>query len=160
MQVRVYTALIVLKSFSDLREKYKQLWHNDINATFEYTKILSEMSYYRRRIKYWRKKHNWKSAHYYRCLYAKQKRLFKKYRKAYKKDLLIAQLLLTDIKFSAIIAVHYLILNYEEARDRNMWNPWLKAISRYNGGWYNKRYIRRVIRNMNIVRKYKKFLEN
>ena len=52
--------------------------------------------------------------------------------------------LLHDDKFAATITVHYLIMNYEEALDRNMWNPWFKTVSKYNGGWANLVYVHKV----------------
>ena len=60
--------------------------------------------------------------------------------------------LLHDDKFAATITVHYLIMNYEEALDRNMWNPWFKTVSKYNGGWTNLVYVRKVQKDMEFLR--------
>lgn len=60
--------------------------------------------------------------------------------------------LLNNTRFSAIIAGNYLIMCYEEAQKRKMWNPWYKAVSRYNGGWSNNTYVRKVSRKIKLLK--------
>ena len=153
LQIRVKTVLEVLKNFPSLRKQYASLWHPDTDVIDKYVLIIKKMHYFRYKMHHAR---SWKARHQYKALYEKQRAEFKKYKKAYRKDLDIAEILLTDIGFSAKIAAHYLILNYQVAKKRHYWNPWWKAVSRYNGGWMNKSYVRRVIRNMRIIRKLKR----
>ena len=141
MQIRVRTVLEVLKNNLKLRNRYQYFWHSDINAIDKYVPILIAMKYYHKK---WRRSTGHR-AQYYRKKYIYARKQFARYRKAYRKDLLIAETLLTDIKFSATIAANYLILNYEIAQKRHYWNPWWKAVSRYNGGWENVKYVHGVI---------------
>lgn len=67
-------------------------------------------------------------------------------------DLLVSALLHNDA-FSTMIAAKYLIMNYEKAKSRQMWNPWYRAISRHNGGWNNMRYFKAVMKNMKFLEK-------
>lgn len=52
--------------------------------------------------------------------------------------------LLNDVEFSAEIAVNYLIMNYEVAKKRGHERPWRYAVSKYNGGSNNIRYINKI----------------
>lgn len=150
MQIRVRTVLEVLKNNLKLRKKYIRFWHPDIDAICKYKNILIAMKYYRAK---WHGAHG-AQAKIYRIKYYEAKKQFARYRKAYYKDLAIAETLLSDVHFSAIIAANYLILNYEIAKKRGYWNPWFKAVSRYNGGWENTRYVKRVARNLKLAQKY------
>lgn len=49
--------------------------------------------------------------------------------------------LLTDVEFSATIAVNYLIINYKRALRRSHKNPWFYTVSKYNGGHKNFKYV-------------------
>ena len=152
MQVRVRTALEVFKNFPKLRNKYHGFWHKNISAIDKYVPLLKRMTYYKMRANRALKKHRYKDYRYWNKKYLKNKKMFSKYRKAYYKDLRIAETLLSDVKFNTIIAAHYLILNYQIAKQRKLWNPWWKTISRYNGGWDNKVYVHRVLNKMKTVR--------
>jgi len=156
MQVRVRTALEVLKNFPELRKQYIQFWHNDVNAIDKYVPLLKKINYYKLRANQALNNHDIKSYKLWQSRYWKAKQKFKKYFKAYRKDLHIAEMLLADIKFNVKIAVHYLILNYEIAKQRGYWNPWMKSISRYNGGWHNKKYTKKVLSKMRPIRVLKK----
>ena len=156
MQIRVKTVLHVLKKFPKLRQQYKGFWHEDINAIDKYLPLLASMNYFKYKWKQAIKFRDKKKIKKYKKLYLKYKYKFSKYKKAYYKDLRIAETLLSDIRFSAKIAAHYLILNYEIAKQRHYWNPWWKAVSRYNGGWNNRKYVSGVIRKMRIVRSLKR----
>lgn len=65
----------------------------------------------------------------------------------------LIQKLLSDVEFSANIASSYLIYCYEEAKNRKMWNPYFKTISRYNGGWKNSNYYNNVLKKMKYLEK-------
>ncbi len=65
-------------------------------------------------------------------------------------DSKIANTLITDLEFSATIAAHYIkwLSNHRSS--------YFTTVSGYNGGYYNKPYYYRVMKNMEIVKKYKK----
>lgn len=56
-------------------------------------------------------------------------------------DTALIKKLTLDARFSALIAVNYLKLNYEHAKSRNMSDPWFYAVSKYNGGSKNFTYV-------------------
>jgi len=62
-------------------------------------------------------------------------------------DQQIANKLLKDTYFSARIAAYYIVW-LSNTRKR-----YFNAVSGYNGGWSNKRYYRKVMQNMQYVRK-------
>ena len=59
----------------------------------------------------------------------------------------LASVLLTDIKISARIAAHYLI------RLKKNRKKYFNMISGYNGGWSNRPYFSRVMKNFKFVKK-------
>lgn len=72
----------------------------------------------------------------------------KKFRYLLKKtDAEIANMLLTNIRFSARIATTYLVML------RNARPYYYNAVSGYNGGWNNWTYYSRVQKNLTLVRK-------
>lgn len=56
-------------------------------------------------------------------------------------DTALIKKLALDARFSALIAVNYLKLNYEHAKRRNIADPWFYAVSKYNGGSKNHTYV-------------------
>ena len=56
-------------------------------------------------------------------------------------DTALIKKLALDARFSALIAVNYLKLNYEHAKRRNIADPWFYAVSKYNGGSKNFTYV-------------------
>lgn len=56
-------------------------------------------------------------------------------------DTALIKKLTLDARFSALIAVNYLKLNYEHAKRRNIADPWFYAVSKYNGGSKNFTYV-------------------
>lgn len=58
----------------------------------------------------------------------------------------IANLLLTDLKLSASIAAHYIVLL------KNRRHDYVKTISGYNGGMENWPYVIRVMKHMKLVK--------
>lgn len=55
--------------------------------------------------------------------------------------------LLHDVEFGAEIAVNYLIMNYTWAKGKYK-SPWKLAVSRYNGGNNNTRYIGAILKKV------------
>lgn len=84
--------------------------------------------------------------------YIIKKRKMKEYYNLLKNDVKLINLLLINYKFSAKIALNYLIMTYNEASNRKMWNPYFKSISRYNGGWNNKAYYGKVMNRMKTIK--------
>lgn len=84
--------------------------------------------------------------------YIIKKRKIKEYYDLLKNDVKLINLLLINYEFSAKIALNYLIITYNEASNRKMWNPYFKSISRYNGGWNNKAYYGKVMNRMKTIK--------
>ncbi|UFS61956.1 hypothetical protein LOH54_09875 [Sulfurimonas sp. HSL-3221] len=62
-------------------------------------------------------------------------------------DVQIANLLLTDLKLSAGIAAHYLVIL------KNRRHDYMKSVSGYNGGMVNWPYFGRVMKHMKLVKR-------
>lgn len=70
-------------------------------------------------------------------------------------DKKLVNMLLTNIRFSTLIAVYYLKFNYEHAIRLGFSKPYFRTISRYNGGWNNKTYYTRVKKRIRWLKKFK-----
>ena len=68
-------------------------------------------------------------------------------------DKVLMSMLLTNVEFSTLLAGRYFLYNLRLAKERHMWNPWYRAISRHNGGWNNKTYYDSVVKNLNLLKK-------
>ena len=154
-QIKLETAILMIKKYPSIFKKYYHLIHNEPFAYKIYTKYLQNISYFQNIVYRYKNKKGKRAKKVLR--WAKRelryyKHKMKKYKKYYYKDLELAQLLLSDMAFNVKVGTLYLITNYEYAKKHKMWNPWFKAISRYNGGWKNTAYYKRVIKNMKIWR--------
>jgi len=157
-QVKLETAIYIILKYPKIFKKYKQFIHKNPFIFKKYVKYLINIQYFQNiynRYKYdfskrGRKVFKWAK----RELFYNKKKM-KKYLKYYQKDLLLSELLISDIKFNLTIADLYLITNYNYALKHKMWNPWFKTISKYNGTWKNKIYYKKVIKNMKFWRKIK-----
>jgi len=67
----------------------------------------------------------------------------------------LVTLLLTNSKFSGMLAATYLKMNYEAALKKGSPKPYFHAISRYNGGCWNYAYYERVMKNMRMIKRLK-----
>lgn len=65
----------------------------------------------------------------------------------------LVTLLLTKREFGALIAGSLLKYWYNTALDRNIKHPWFYAVSRYNGGVHNYKYVNRIRKNIKIIRR-------
>jgi hypothetical protein len=83
----------------------------------------------------------------------------KKFRFLLRNDDRLATMLVANDVFAIKLAAYYLVQHYEVAKRRNYWNPYFKAISRYNGGWYNKTYYRSVKKAEKQIKKDIKLYE-
>lgn len=61
---------------------------------------------------------------------------------------LLKEKLIHDHEFGALIASHYLMMNYNIAVEKHHRNPWRFAVSRYNGGSNNYSYISKIQNNL------------
>ena len=69
-------------------------------------------------------------------------------------DKRIINMLLTSSEFSSLIASHYLVRCYEEAKRKGYSNPYFRAISRYNGGWNNQTYYSKIMKRKYFIKDY------
>jgi len=176
-QVRLQTALFVMNKFHNKFKDHKQLIHKDINAFKKYVVIIKNINKFRKIYKNFKrkydnvrltksKKHNEKLIelkNHYKAVYKwayheyiKNRKLYREYKSQIYKDKKILNLLIQDVRFSVKISVLYLIYNYNYAIKHHMRNPYMRAISAYNGGWNNIRYYKRVIRNLRYFYKVKR----
>ena len=148
-QIQLRTAQIVLNKYPYLAKRYSYLIHPNIYSYNEYVKVLKNIDKFKRIINNPR----WNTSKTTKGLNTmswankeliKNKEIFSaKYENDSKIDDLLLNKLLRDHKFSAIISIHYLIMNYEEAQKRK--KPLVfSAISKYNGGWNNTTYFNKV----------------
>lgn len=161
-QIKLLTVLTLFKKVPKLQKKYKYLYHKDITALKKYNKYMNKAKYFKMIInsKKWQEK--WKEGKKLKVkkwVYNEYNWSMKKLEK-YKLDMLkdnnIMNLLLTDLSFSIEISNNWLIFNYEQAIKKHMPHPYLRAISAYNGGWYNYKYIKKVLNALNYVKCLKK----
>jgi hypothetical protein len=75
----------------------------------------------------------------------------KKYRKFLNNDKKLINMLLLYDYISAEIACHYLKNRYELALKKRLSNPYMRAISAYNGGWNNIKYKKKFLKNKKLV---------
>ena len=68
-----------------------------------------------------------------------------------KDDKKLTEALLTDLEVQATIAANFLVLSYEEAKRKGYSDPYFRAISRYNGGWSNKKYYNKIRSNKRVL---------
>ena len=162
-QIRLVTALEMMRNHPDMFPKqYLQLAHPDYYAYKKFVYYQHQIYKFRHILRLYKNKkgnrayrvRKWaiRELNYYEY---KNSLYWKYYKRYYYKDITIVNKLLSDYKFSIIITTAKLIDSYNYAYKHHMWNPWFKTISKYNGGWYNKKYYRRVILNMSIVRDLK-----
>jgi hypothetical protein len=160
-QIKLSTALLVINSFDNLKRKYGQLYHKDYYAFKKYVPIMRKLTYYKSVLnnpiwkKRWAEGKKLKVKAWAEREYKYWLKKIKPYIKYIKKDDIVIDKLLYDEEFSIEISLHYLILNYNVALKRKYYNPWFKSISRYNGGWKNTKYYKRVLKKMKIVRRLK-----
>ena len=70
-----------------------------------------------------------------------------------KDDKILVNMLFTNKTFSALTAGKYLKTMYEEAKRKKLSDPWMRAISRYNGGWNNMTYFKKVMKRIHYLEK-------
>jgi len=154
-QVKLSTAITVLRRF-DLG--HKNLLHKDPFAYKKYIPIFNKIRFLQDKILEIKKSHKGMKEKELEYVERKLVLLYKKvepYKEYYLKDERIVSLLMSDIRFNTMIATNYLIMNYEYAQRKKMWNPYFKTISRYNGGWKNTSYFKKVMSKRELWKRYK-----
>ena len=151
-QIKLKTALIVLNNFPKLKRKFHVRSHS-VKIYETYSNLLLRLYKLKLKLNYLIRVQRYPQATDIMNQIYSVKHKLANYHSDILNDNKIINLLLTNIKFSVAISANYLIMTYEEAQRRHMWKPYLKAISRYNGGWYNYVYVRRVMRHLKFVKK-------
>jgi len=164
-QIKLETAIFIISKYPKEFKKYLHFIHENKYAFKEYSNYLQNIRYfsylknkYKKRIRLHigNQKRNKKVLKWIKRELKYNKLKFKPFKKYYYKDLRLAQLLLSDVKFNIKVSTFYLIYNYEHALKKRFKNPWFITISKYNGGYNNIKYYKRVLNNMKIIRKIKK----
>jgi len=152
-QVKLITAQMMIKHYK-LKQYYYML--SKIGIYKKYTKYLFELKRFEAIHnnpiwkKRWAKGKGLRTKRWVENEVRHYQTKLKAYRKYYNKDFLLASTLLSDLKFNTIIALYYLKYNYEKAKKQGYKNPWRIAISRYNGGNHNIKYLNKIRKNLNI----------
>lgn len=132
-------------------DKYYNQYTKISDKVNYYTKIVNNPKWYKRTDKKGKDTMRWANA-----MLKKYQNKFKKYEGYVNKDQALINLLLTDVEASTYFAFYYLKMNYETAKRDGMSNPFFRSVSRYNGGWNNTPYYKRVMKNLKEVRRLKK----
>jgi len=160
-QVKLETAIHMILLYPKHYKYFKQYIHRNPFAYKVYSKYLLYIKYYSDILERY-KNNNTRRGYRVRRWARRELRYYKNkmkpYKKYYKIDMELAQQLLINNEFNLDVAANYLKTNYNIALRRQYKNPYFKAISRYNGGWKNKVYYKRVIKNMRYWEKLKKKL--
>lgn len=80
--------------------------------------------------------------------YVIQEMKLSQYAHLLKSDTAIIDRLLKDPEFGATMAAGYLKINYKEAEQAGVKDPWWRSVSRYNGGNHNTTYVRHITNKM------------
>jgi len=160
-QIKLKTAKLIILKHKDLYNKYKHLIYKGKSIYIKYEKNKKKLLYFKNIIhnKKWIKRAknneikaiktlNWANKEYIKCLKIHNLLIKKTY-----KDTLLINKLLSDYKFGAIIAGYYLRDNYEYALKKHMNKAYLRSIGRYNGGWNNFKYAKKIMKRMKLVKK-------
>lgn len=157
-QIKLSTAQKVIVYFPELREKYGYLVNPDKTSYKKYAYHYRKWKYFKGVlnnpiwIKRWKQGKGLKTYRWAKRNYEYHKRELLKLKNLAYKDIDLINKLLNDYKFSALIAGYYIKLCYMEAKRKGYSHPFRRAISRYNGGWYNKKYIQKFRRNIKIIK--------
>ena len=150
-QIKLETAIHMIILYPKHYIYFKKYLHRNPFAYKVYSRYLLYIKYYADILRRYKHKYDRRSIRVKKWAKRELKyyrRKMKSYAKYYKVDMELAEQLLINIDFNIDVAGHYLMYNYNTALKRHMYNPYFKAISRYNGGWYNKTYYKRVMRHM------------
>ena len=157
-QIKLSTAQKVILHFKELN-KYRYLVNTDKTTYKKYAYHYKKWEYYKsvlnnpKWIKRWRQGKGLKTYKWVKINFEKQKRILLTLKDKAYKDIALINKLLNDYHFSALIAGYYIKLCYQEAKRKHLSHPFRRAISRYNGGWNNRRYIKKFRRNIKVIKR-------
>ena len=83
----------------------------------------------------------------------------RKYFGGIKNEDTLITMLLTKTDFGALVSGRLLRFWYNYALHKGVKKPWDYAVSRYNGGIHNKKYVSKIRRNMKVIRENIKDLD-
>lgn len=156
-QIKMDTARETIRENKELFEKYNDLVYEGKRISYsEFTYNIKMLNKYNDIMKKNEKKGDKKALKAYN--WAKQQfevhlKLHREYSSKFSTDAKLAQKLLSDHEFSAIIAGNYLKDMYNIGLARNYKNIYKRAVGRYNGGWHNMDYANAVVDNLDVVNK-------
>jgi len=161
-QIKLHTAKETILKNPTLYKKYSYMINKDKSTYIEYTYNRKKYNYYNKIIKSkkWNKLAKNKNKKAIRVLkWANKellyhKRLLNKLKANANKDIVLINVLMNNFSFSAEIAAYYLRKMYHLAlrRGYSKRTAYIKAIGRYNGGWHNKRYYKKIKERALIVK--------
>ena len=161
-QIKLSTAKITINMYPKLKKKYGYLVNNGKSTYKEYQKYKKKLNYYKNIInsKVWNKRISKRNKKAIKIMkWAKKEFLHNysiwiKYKKQAKQDVKLINKLMYDFKFGALISGYYLKHCYEMSLKRfNKSETYWKAIGRYNGGWNNRTYYKKIMKRMKTVKK-------
>ena len=157
-QIKLSTAKITIRKFDKLYKKYGNLLYEGDSIYIKYEKNKKKMDYYQSVIDSttWRERTQNNEPKAIKTMKWALRNLRKhiethnELKLKASKDTRLINKLLTDHKFGAEIAGHYLKLQYDYVVRKGWSNPYKRAVGRYNGGWNNMNYANKVIKRMKI----------
>lgn len=164
MQEQIRTVREIMERNSEVMAQYgEEYYYKTPHKQFDkyynlYTKLSKKIAYYSGIVKNPKgntrtDKKGLDTMRWANAMLKKHQKDFKQYREYVKKDQALINLLLTDVEASTYFAFYYLKMNYNSAKKQGMSNPFFRAISRYNGGWNNTEYYKRVMKNLKEIRR-------
>jgi len=161
-QIKLSTAKITINMYPELKKKYGYLVNNGKSTYKEYQKHREKLYYYKSIIesKVWNKRVSEGNKKAISTMkWAKKEFLyhhifFTKFKKQADQDTKLINKLMYDFKFGAIISGHYLKHCYEMSLKKfGKSEAYWKAVGRYNGGWSNRTYHKKILDRMKTVKK-------
>jgi hypothetical protein len=160
-QIKLSTAKRVIMRYKILRDKYSFMVNTDKSTYKLYEKHYKKVQYYLSVIEspVWKKRVERgepkaiSTIKWAKKEYIKHYELYKKYKEEAKKDTILINNLMYNFKFSAFISGYYFKMCYDEAyRKFGTEQAYWRAVGRYNGGWSNKTYYKKIIKRMKTVK--------
>lgn len=84
-------------------------------------------------------------------IFLQEKEYLPDYKHLLKDDKALKYAMLNDYYFNLELAGLHILKYYNEALERNFTSPWVRTVSRYNGGWNNITYVNNIIRKIAII---------
>lgn len=159
-QIKLSTAKLTIRKHPELLKKYGNLLYDGNSVYLKYEENKEKLDYYKsvlenpkwllRKIKGELKAI--KTMNWAQREYNNHKKIHNELSRKGHRDVKLINKLLTNHKFSAVIAGYYLRDMYNYVIKKGWSKPYKRAVGRYNGGWNNMTYANKVIKKMNIVK--------